>query len=289
MAHHARSDPEHAVAPRRVELGVEGPDAAVGGRNEDPRGQHEVGDGGHRGRGSDAAVPSHADDNPEGEHRQGLILFGEKDESDAHREPDPAPPGGEPIGKQQRSDPEGIGMELEAVDPLERRIQQVGRHHGDREPVVAETVARQKPHRDGANGDRRRLHEEKELRAGPEPVERHERQRGVVRVVPEVVESPDSDERFPESRQQPDSLVEDPHVEAEGAEVAVLNGREPAEHDDVRSHHGDKGGDAQAQPPSMRGRAGIDGRRHGRVDCDGLGQPVSFTPHLLSANSSSAL
>src|SRR4029450_10394335 len=84
------------------------------------------------------------------------------------------------------------------------------------------------------------------LRRGREPVGGHEQHGDEVHVVPEEVEPADGHERVLELGQQPDTLVVQAHVVAEGPEVDLLLPGQPAEDGHVR---------ADQQPEDGRGPA----------------------------------
>ena len=156
--------------------------------------------------------------------------------------------GGQPPGEQQRRDHQRVGVEVPPVDPLQRRVQQEAGGHGHAQPAALQPVAGQQVQRHRAQRHPDRLDQVQEVGAGPEPVGGHEQHRDQVHVVLEEVQPADGHERVLEPGQQPDALVVQAHVVAEGAEVLVLGPGEPAEHADVDGHQQPDGHRRPAQP-----------------------------------------
>ena len=143
---------------------------------------------------------------------------------------------------------------------MEGRVQQVGQRHDQRQPRPAEAVAGEQPERERhRRRPRSGVHDDQEVRSGAQPVEGHEDHRDQVDVVAEVVQAPDRHEGRPAPGDQPDALVVDADVEAEGGEVGLLAVDEEAEHAGVgappwRISDQDRA-EAQAAGP-LRGSAG---------------------------------
>src|SRR5215217_7031740 len=101
------------------------------------------------------------------------------------------------------------------------------------------------------------LDQVEELRPGPEPVGGHEQHGDQVRVVLEEVEPADGHERVLELGKQPDALVVQAHVVAEGPEVGVLVPGQPAEDGHVRADQQPEDG----RGPALGGHSAVVARR----------------------------
>ena len=262
LAQYRAGDLAQRVAPASVELGVVGlsraqqrhGDAEGGDQPGDPESPEERG-------GAEAPRPRDRQRvRRQGEHHQANVLAREQRQRRPRRERS-QPAGAQRLeGEQQRRRREALGVELEQVDVAHRGVKQPqgGEHDGGQRGI--DLAHREPPNRPGSRGERHRLREQQRQRVArnePYRSEQREHRREMSRhprhAANGLVKRSAKHLRF--------GVREDRQVEVGVEVVAVLEGRDRAEEDRVRSHEREH----HRAPPALEKRLErSESRRPGR-------------------------